>query len=70
MGHRIDRCDVIDILEEAATAHRPVHVELNGSGSSFTDEVRDVVTEAGEDYAVFKEHQRIPVSEIFAASRT
>lgn len=68
MGHRIDRCDVLDILEEAAVAQGPVAVQMNG-GDGFTDEVREVVTEAGEDYAVFKDHQRVAVSEIFAASR-
>ena len=63
MRQDIDRCDFIDVLEEAAVVRRPVSVELR-NGSRFVDEVRDVVTERGEDYAVFKDHDRIPVTEI------
>ena len=70
MAHQIDRCDIIDILEEAVTTGRAVRVELTGHESAteaakrFVDHVRDVTTSDGEDYAVFKEHGRFAVSEI------
>ena len=68
MPHIEDRCDVLDLLEEAATTKRALLVELEG-GREFTDHVRDVVTEDGEDYAEFKTHGRIPVSDIRSAGR-
>jgi hypothetical protein len=63
MGYPLDRCDFLDVLEEAAVLHRPVEVELR-AGTIFKDRVRDVVTEGGEDFALFEEHARIPLSEI------
>jgi transcriptional antiterminator Rof (Rho-off) len=63
MGHQIDRCDFLDVLEEAAVLHRPVLVELR-EGTVFEDRVRDVVTELGEDFAIFVDHARVPVSDI------
>ena len=68
MGHRIDRCDIVDVLEEAVVARSAVAVELQ-TGGRFTDQVRDVVTENGEDYAIFKDHARVAVTEIAAANR-
>src|SRR3954471_8121507 len=51
VGHLIERCDFIDMLEESARLHRPLIVELK-DGRSFTDEARDVVTESsGEEWA-------------------
>src|SRR5688500_2227279 len=52
MAHLIDRCDIIDMLEESATTGRLVVVQTSG-GRRFTDRVRDVVTEAGEDFVDF-----------------
>jgi hypothetical protein len=63
MSHLVERCDFIDMLEESAKLHRPVAVTLKGA-AKFADSVRDVVTEEGEDYALFKDHGRIAVSEI------
>jgi transcriptional antiterminator Rof (Rho-off) len=63
MGHRVDRCDFIDVLEESAVTHRAVSVELV-DGRRFIDEVKDVVTEDGEDWAVFRAHDRVAVSDI------
>lgn len=57
------RCDFLDVLEEAAHFKRPVWVELR-DGQIFEARVRDVVTESGEDYVVFAERERIPVSQI------
>jgi hypothetical protein len=63
MGHQIDRCDYIDMLEESAKMRRPILVRLRGD-TRFTDLVRDVLTEGGEDYAVFRDHGRVPVSDV------
>jgi transcriptional antiterminator Rof (Rho-off) len=63
MGHRTSRCDYLDVLEEAAVFHRRVEVALR-SGLVFADRVRDVVTEDGEDYAIFAAHERTPITEI------
>ncbi len=60
---RYDRCDFLDVLEEAATIHKPVKVELR-DGQRFVDHVKTVVTEAGEDFAVFQDHDRVPVTQI------
>jgi len=68
MGHLIDSCDVLDILEESVTLGRPVTVQMQG-GRSFTDQVKDVVTEAGADYADFRDHGRVPVADIRSAVR-
>ena len=43
MGHIIDRCDVIDVLEESARLHRRVLVTLK-HGHHFVDETRAVET--------------------------
>jgi transcriptional antiterminator Rof (Rho-off) len=45
MGHLMDRCDVIDVLESSAKLHRAVTVELK-NGRKFVDQAKDVVTEA------------------------
>jgi hypothetical protein len=63
MGHQIDRCDYIDMLEESAKMHRPILVRLRGE-ARFTDVVRDVVTEDGEDYALFRDHGRVPARDV------
>jgi transcriptional antiterminator Rof (Rho-off) len=64
VGHLIERCDFIDMLEESARFHRPLVVELK-DGRSFTDEARDVITESsGEEWAVFRFHDRLSLDEI------
>jgi Rho-binding antiterminator len=68
MGHLIDRCDVLDILEESVVIKRPVAIKLEG-GREFTDQVRDVVTEGGTDYVDFRDHGRMPVADIRSAVR-
>lgn len=65
---KVERCDFIDVLEEAAVLRSAVTVRLKG-GESFTDHVRDVITEHGEDYAIFRAHARVSVTEIGDASR-
>ena len=63
MSHLIERCDYIDMLEESAKMRRPILVTLRGD-ARFTDLVRDVLTEEGEDYALFRDHGRVAVSDI------
>ena len=57
------RCDFLDVLEESVTIQKPVSVTLR-DGKSFTDQVRDVVTEQGEDYVNFAAQGRVPVTQI------
>lgn len=64
----VGRCDFLDVLEEAVLRHRPVAVQLR-AGDAFTDEVVDVVTEQGDDFAVFRSHARVPVGDILSVSR-
>ena len=64
----VGRCDFIDVLEEAVLRHRPVAVHLR-EGEAFIDEVVDVVTEQGDDFAVFKSHERVSVGRIRSVTR-
>ena len=68
MGHMEDRCDILDILEEAVVTKRAVTVDLLGD-RHFTDLVTDVVTEAGQDFAFFKAHGRWGLNDIRTVSR-
>jgi hypothetical protein len=65
---KVGRCDFIDVLEEAVLRKRSVAVELR-DGATFIDEVVDVVTESGDDFAVFRNHERVSVGVIFAVTR-
>ena len=64
----VGRCSFIDVLEEAVLVHRHVAVALR-DGTRFIDLVVDVVTENGEDYACFRSRERVPVTQIAAATR-
>ena len=64
----VGRCSFIDVLEEAVLRRAPVAVELR-AGAMFIDEVVDVITAEGEDFAIFKSHDRVPVGEIRAMTR-
>jgi hypothetical protein len=68
MGHIIDNCDILDVLEESVVSKRPVNIQLQG-GRTFTDQVKDVVTEGGADYVDFRDQGRIPVADIRSAGR-
>jgi Rho-binding antiterminator len=68
MGHLIDRCDFVDVLEESVTTGGAVAVELIG-GTRFIDRVRDVYTMDGVDYAEFKDHATVAVPDILAITR-
>jgi hypothetical protein len=69
MGHQLDSCDIIDMLEEAVTTGRPVEVELKAEHKKFVDQVRDVVTESGEERAIFKHHDPVLVRDIHHCAR-
>ena len=61
-------CDFVDVLEEAVLVKKPVAVELR-DGTTFIDQVTDVTTESGQDWAVFRSHPRVLVRDIAAATR-
>jgi hypothetical protein len=63
MGHVVDRSDFLDVLEESATLRRPVEVQLK-DGHRFEDIARQVVTQDGEDFAVFEAHESLPIRSI------
>lgn len=65
----VGQCDFIDVLEETVLRRRPVAVQLR-AGDTFIDQMMDVVTEAGTDFAIFRTHGRVPVREIVAVSRS
>jgi hypothetical protein len=65
----VGQCDFIDVLEETVLRRRPVAVQLR-AGEMFIDQMMDVVTEAGTDFAIFRSHPRVPVREIAAVSRS
>lgn len=66
---KVGRCSFIDVLEEAVLRRRPVAVQLREGGETFIDEVTDVVTERGEDFAIFRARGRIAVPQIEAVTR-
>ena len=68
MSHIIERCDVLDVLEESSRLHRPVSVQLKG-GQRFVDQARDVVTEADAEWAVFRDHDRVLIDDIASCGR-
>jgi len=65
----VGQCDFIDVLEEAVVRRRLVGVQLR-VGETFIDQMMDVVTEAGVNFAIFRSHGRVPVKEIAALSRS
>lgn len=68
MGHQVGPCDFLDVLEEGAVLKRAVLVDLK-DGRHFTDTVRDVVTENGEDFVVFHDHGRMALHQLSNARR-
>ena len=59
---------VIDLLEESIAFQRPVAIGLR-QGFRFVDQVREIVTELDEEWAVFDAHGRIRVNDIAGCSR-
>ncbi|HET6147888.1 MAG TPA: hypothetical protein VFH68_10180 [Polyangia bacterium] len=68
MAHIVEKCDFLDVLEEAAVLGTQVVVDLR-DGGHFTDNVREVITENGQDFALFKTHGRLAVDALSAARR-
>jgi hypothetical protein len=68
MAHALDRGDILDLLEEAVTSGRAVTVELR-SNKRFVDQLRELVTRDGEDWAIFKLHEPIAVTDIHTCGR-
>jgi transcriptional antiterminator Rof (Rho-off) len=64
----MDRCDVLDVLEEAVRARGSVEVRFR-DGETIEVRVREVVTRGGEDYALLANADAVPVSQISACRR-
>lgn len=63
MGHRLDRGDVIDMLEESAIRRIPMVIELK-NGQIFEDRVTDIAKWNGEDHVAFAHHEFTPLRRI------
>jgi hypothetical protein len=63
MGHRLDRGDVIDMLEESVMRRIPIVVELR-DGSRFEDRATDIGRYHGEDHVAFVDHELTPLRRI------
>lgn len=68
MGHRLDRGDVIDMLEESITKRIPVVVELQ-NGRKFEDRVTQIGKWNGEDHVAFQAHEFTPLRHISRTAR-
>jgi hypothetical protein len=68
MGHRLDRGDVIDMLEESQLRRTPVRVTLR-DGRSFEDRVTDIGKWDGEDHVAFADHEFTPLRRISSCQR-
>jgi hypothetical protein len=68
MGHRLDRGDVIDMLEESITLKIPVLVELQ-DGRKFEDRVTEIGKFEGEDHVAFHDHEFTPLRHISRTAR-
>lgn len=68
MGHRFDRGDVIDMLEESQLRRIPVVVEMR-DGRVFEDRVREIGKWEGEDYVAFADHEFTPLRQISRCRR-
>jgi hypothetical protein len=68
MGHRIDRGDVIDMLEESITTNAPVVVVMQ-DGRIFEDRVKQIGKYEGEDFVAFADHEFTPLRQISSCRR-
>lgn len=68
MGHRIDRGDIIDMLEESITRRIPVAIELT-DGRKFEDKVIEIAKLDGEDHVTFAAHEVTPLRRISRTAR-
>ena len=65
---QVGSCSFVDVLDEAVLVKRPVAIELR-DGTTFIDQVTDVTTDSGQDFAVFRSRPRVAVRDIAAATR-
>jgi hypothetical protein len=68
MGHRIDRGDVIDMLEESITTKQPVVVVMQ-DGRIFEDRAKQIGKYEGEDFVAFADHEFTPLRQISSCRR-
>jgi hypothetical protein len=68
MGHRFDRGDVIDMLEESVIRNTPVVVIMQ-DGRMFEDRVKQIGKFEGEDYVAFADHEFTPLRQISSCRR-
>jgi hypothetical protein len=68
MGHRFDRGDVIDMLEESVIRRIPVVVQLR-DGHVFEDRVTDIGKWQDEDWVAFAAHEFTPLRSISSCQR-
>jgi hypothetical protein len=68
VAHMLDRCDVLDALEESVKLKRAVRVEAKG-GLRFVDHVREVIQVDDKEWAIFRDHDRLPVDDISFCAR-
>ena len=66
--HRIDRCDALDLLEEAVLLRRVLTIRLEG-GEEVTGRPIDVVTAHGQDLARLEGGRQIDVGRIVRIER-
>ena len=68
MGHRLDRGDLIDMLEESRIRRMPMRITLRG-GRVFEDRVTDIGKWDGEDHVAFQDHEFTPLRRISTIQR-
>ena len=68
MGHRLDRGDVIDMIEESVIRRIPVVVQLR-HGRTFEDRAVDIGKWDGEDHVAFVDHEFTPLRRISRCRR-
>lgn len=68
MGHRFDRGDVIDMLEESQLRKIPVVVHLH-DGRIFEDRVTEIGKYEEEDWVAFAQHDFTPLKSITSCQR-
>ena len=68
MGHRLDRGDVIDMLEESVMRRIPIVIELR-DGRTFEDRATEIGQWNGEDHVAFALHEFVPLRRIASTRR-
>lgn len=68
MSHRLDRGDIIDMLEESILKHISVVVELDNN-HTFEDRVKEIFADGGEDHVVFHQHETVALRKIHRTQR-